>query len=100
MADHLTDATVKRLPLPTKASKIYPDGDLAGFGVRVTMAGARSFVLRYRVSGTGRERSYTIGDCGDWQATAARQEAKRLRRDVDSGGDHLGDAYRHNTPPL
>jgi integrase len=99
MADRLTDAIIKRLPLPERASRIHPDGDVPGFGVRVTANGARSFVLRYRVRGTGRERTYTIGSTGDWQAAAARQEAKRLRRDVDSGGDPLGDIEDQRAEP-
>jgi integrase len=90
MADRLTDASVKRLPLPERASKIHPDGDVPGFGCRVTAAGARSYVLRYRVRGSGRERTYTIGSTGDWQAAAARAEAKRLRRLIDQGEDPLG----------
>jgi integrase len=91
MAQHLTDATIKRLPLPERASKIHPDGDVPGFGVRVTANGAKSYVLRYRVRGSGRERTYTIGSATDWQATAARRRAKDLRVQVDQGGDPLGD---------
>ena len=30
MASHLTDAIIKRLPLPLRASKIHPDGDVPG----------------------------------------------------------------------
>jgi integrase len=99
MADRLTDATIKRLPLPAKTSKIHPDGDVPGFGVRVTANGARSFVLRYRVRGSGRERTYTIGSTGDWQTTAARTEARRLRRLIDQGGDPLGDIEHRRTEP-
>jgi integrase len=99
MADRLTDATVKRLPLPAKASKIHPDGDVPGFGCRVTANGARSYVLRYRVRGTGRERTFTIGDTGDWQATAARHKAKELRRLIDDGGDPLGDIETQRAAP-
>jgi integrase len=99
MADRLTDATVKRLPLPARASKIHPDGDVPGFGCRVTANGARSYILRYRVRGTGRERTFTIGDCGDWQAAAARAEAKRLRRLIDQGEDPLGDIENERGAP-
>jgi integrase len=91
MAQHLTDATVKRLPLPDKNSKLHYDADVAGLAVRVTTAGARSFVLRYRVRGSGRERTYTIGSTGNWRVTAARAKAKRLRSLIDEGGDPLGD---------
>ena len=42
----LTDATIRALPVPPKGNKITYD-DLPGFGVRVTAAGARSFILNY-----------------------------------------------------
>ena len=90
MAQHLTDAVVKRLPLPATGSKIHWDA-MPGFGARVTAAGARSFVLRYRVRGSQRDRTFTIGGCSDWATTAARAEAKRLRQLIDQGGDPLGD---------
>ena len=88
----LTDALVRRLPAPAKGNKITYDADLAGFGCRVTAAGARSFVFNYRVKGTGQERRVTVGQFPSWSASAARTEAKRLRHVVDGGGDPRGDA--------
>ena len=79
---HLTDAAVKRLPLPSKGNRIHYDDTTAGFGCRVTAGGARSFVINY-VTRAGRERRYTIGSADNWQTTAARAEAKRLKRLVD-----------------
>jgi hypothetical protein len=97
MAQHLTDAIVKRLPAPAKGNKVYYDSDLPGFGCRVTAADARSFVFNYRTK-AGRERRITIGkattrtnDSNVWRTTGAREQAKRLRRIVDQGGDPLGD---------
>ncbi len=91
MAHHLTDALVKRLPAPTKGNKIFFDDEVASFGCRVTTGGNRSFVLNYRVRGTGRERRFTIGGAGDWRTTAARAEARRLKQFIDQGGDPLAD---------
>jgi integrase len=62
-----------------------------GFGCRVTAAGARSFVLNYRRKLDGRERRFTIGSLPDWSMTAAREEAKRLKRVIDGGADPVGD---------
>jgi integrase len=87
---HLTDAAVKRLPLPAKGNKIHYDDEVLGFGVRATAAGYRSFVLNYVTDG-GRERRITIGRFGDWATTAARAKARDLRREIDSGGDPLAD---------
>jgi integrase len=81
----LTDAIVKRLSPPSRGYQIYYDR-MPGFGVRVTAGGARSFVLRYRSRG-GRQSTFTIGSFPDWQTTAGREEARRLKRLIDQGGD-------------
>jgi integrase len=99
MAQHLTDAIVKRLPAPEKGNRVVYDDDVPGFGCRVTAGGARSFILNYRVRGTGRERRYTIGSAVDWQTTAARAEAKRLRRLIAEGGDPLADLEDERAAP-
>jgi integrase len=85
---HLTDASIKKLPVPAKGNKVHYEE--RGFGVRVTAGGVRSFVLNY-VTQAGRERRYTIGSTEDWKATDAREKAKLLRREIDNGGDPLGD---------
>jgi integrase len=85
----LTDAIVKRLPRPTKGKQITPDGEIAGFGARVTAAGFRSYVLRYTTR-AGRERVYTIGSADVWRCADARMRARELRREIDDGGDPLG----------
>jgi integrase len=91
MATRLTDASVKRLAIPERGSKVYYDGDVPGFGCRVTATGVRSFVLNYTVRTSGRERRYTIGQFPDWSTTAARAKAQQLRQDISDGGDPLGD---------
>ena len=53
----LTDAIVRRLPLPAAGKAITIDADVPGFGARVTANGARSYVLRYTTR-AGRERTY------------------------------------------
>ena len=99
MTQHLTDVIVKKLPLPPKGSKVHYDATTKGFGVSVTANGARSFVLNYRVKGTGRERRVTIGRFPDWMTTAARDEAKRLRRLIDAGGDPLASIEAEREAP-
>lgn len=64
-----------------------------GFGVRVTAAGARGFVLNYRLR--GREYRYTIGAWPDWSALKAVRAARDLRQRVDRGENPLDD----RTPP-
>jgi integrase len=96
---HLTDAVVKRLPLPAKGNKVTYDDDVPGFGVRATAAGYLAFVLNYVPKGTRRERRITIGRFGDWTTTAARAKARDLRREIDNGGDPLGDIQDARAAP-
>src|SRR5215831_5747050 len=94
----LTDAIVKRLPLPTTGKIITIDADVFGFGARVTANGARSYVLRYTTR-AGRERTYTIGDASVWRTTDARDRARELRREIEDGGDPLGDIEAERSAP-
>jgi integrase len=82
---NLTDPVVRKLSSPAKGYAITWDTTVKGFGVRVTAAGAKSFVLNYRIHGL--ERRYTIGSFPDWPTSAARDEAKRLKREIDQGHD-------------
>jgi integrase len=90
MAMKLTDAIVKELPAPRSGSRKTYDTDVKGFGIRITSAGARSFILNYRTQ-LGRERRYTIGSFPDWKTGAARAEATELKKVIDRGGDPLGE---------
>jgi integrase len=95
---HLTDAVVRRLPTPKSGKHITLDDEVTGFGVRVTAAGARSYVLRYTTR-AGRERTFTIGDATVWRCTDARAKARDLRRDIEDGGDPLGDLEDEREAP-
>jgi integrase len=97
--ERLTDAIVKRLPAPDKGAKITYDGDVPGFGARVTAGDVRAFVLNYVVKATGRERRYTIGQFPDWTTGAARDEARKLRKLIDQGGDPLGAIEEERAAP-
>jgi integrase len=90
MAEKLTDRAIAAVAAPAHGVRIVYDQGVTGFAIRVTAAGARSFILRYRTR-HGRERTYTIGAFPDWQTAAARREAATLKRQVDAGGDPAGD---------
>jgi integrase len=87
---HLTDAIIRKLPTPEKGNRITYDDIVGGLGIRITAAGARSFILNYTVRGSGKGRRYTIGSFPDWACTQAREEARHLKRLIDGGGDPLG----------
>jgi hypothetical protein len=97
---HLTDRLIRDLPVPEKGNKITYDDTIVGLGARITANGHRAFVLTYSVRGTGRQRRYTIGSFPDpWKTADAREEARRLRRLVDAGGDPLADLEDKQTAP-
>ena len=93
----LSEETVKRLPVPDKGNRVtYFAGATIqgakaprGFGVRVTAAGARAFVLNYRLR--GREHRFTIGAWPDWSALKAVREARNLRQRIDRGENPIAD---------
>jgi integrase len=99
MSQKLTDRIVRTLEPPAKGNRITYDTDVSGFGARITAAGAVSFILNYRRRSDGLERRYTIGRLDSWSVAAAREEARRLRRDVDSGGDPIGDLQVDRAAP-
>lgn len=90
MSQRLTDTLIKALEPPPSGNKIHYDADVKGFGIRITAAGARSFVVNYRTK-SGRERRYTIGAWPAWKTAAARSEASEICKRVDRGEDPLGD---------
>jgi integrase len=89
--DKLTDALIRKLLAPATGNRITYDASVKGFGVRVTAAGARAFILNYRRRSDGLERRATIGAFPDWSVSTARDEAKRLKRLIDGGGDPVGE---------
>ena len=99
MSLRLTDSVIKRLPTPERGNQITYDDAVKGFGARVTAAGDRAFVLNYRRKLDGRERRITIGSFPDWNTTAAREEAKRLKRAVDGGADPVGEQEDSRAAP-
>lgn len=63
------------------------DDEVIGFGVQACPNGRRSFTIDY--SFERRRRRLYIGDFPDWSCVAAREEAKRLKREIDRGIDPL-----------
>lgn len=64
------------------------DTDVRGFAVCIYRSGNRAFTIDYRHA--GRQRRMTIGRWPEWSTTSARDGAKELRREIDAGGDPLG----------
>lgn len=92
-----TDRAVRDLPVPERGNRIYYDPGMRGLGVRVTSAGARSWVLNYRAGGI--ERRLTIGDASAWTVRAARARAAELRREIDAGADPMAERHKARLAP-
>ena len=97
MAQLLDDKTVKALSAPSSGNRITYDSEVKGFGVRITSAGAKAFILNYRAG--GRERRITIGSYPDWKVAAARDHAKGLKRNIDVGADPMADRHADRAAP-
>lgn len=91
MAERLTEIGVRKALAPVRGQTLLWDTDVKGFAVRITPGGAKSFLLDYRVN--GRQRRITIGSFPDWSVQAARNRAKDLKREVDSGHDPMGQRH-------
>jgi integrase len=64
------------------------DKELSGFGLKITPAGRKVYLLQYRIGGRkGRTRRVTIGQHGQLTPTFARAEAKRLLGEIAAGRD-------------
>ncbi len=97
MPDKISDKTVKHLKPPQNGNRILYDTQISGFGVRITAAGAVSFILNYHVH--GRERRFTIGKYPELSVMAARNRALELRRKVSEGIDPLEEREQDRTQP-
>jgi integrase len=85
----LNDRVVRELPFVERggkqASRLTFDSEVRGLAVRCTIS-AKAFVLVYRTA-EGKQRQLTIGSFPDWSVSAAREEAARLKREIDTGND-------------
>lgn len=81
---------------PSASVTFLWDDELKGFGVKVTPAGAITYVYQYRMGGReAKTQRYSIGKHGSpWTPTTARAEAKRLGVLVSQGTDPVDDDKR------
>lgn len=70
---------------PGKQQSIHWDGKARGLGLRVTAAGAKSYIFESRLH--GKTIRITIGDVRTWTVGKAQAEATRLKTLTDSGTD-------------
>ena len=88
----LTKTAIDKLPAPEKGYAIHWDATLPGFGVRITSAGAKAFILQKRIG--GKDRRITIGRYGPLTLEQARTQATVLLGQIATGGDPIADKAR------
>lgn len=73
---------------PAERDAYVWDDELKGFGLKVTPAGRKVYLVQYRIGGrAGRTRRVTIGTHSNLTADQARKQAKRLLGEVSVGKD-------------
>lgn len=92
---HLTDKEIRAIEPKSQRMEIYDDHKIEngrlklkgvkGLALRVTPAGAKSFVYRYWYD--GKTKRYTIGSYPTWGISDARDKARELAKIVDAGND-------------
>ncbi|OOG70035.1 integrase [Sinorhizobium sp. A49] len=89
MATRLTQRTVDAAE-PRDARYVIFDNAIAGFGLRISPSGEKSWIFEYRADGGGRrqpKRRVTIGRVGDLTPIEARKVADTFRSQVSRGID-------------
>jgi integrase len=92
----LTKSSIKALEARSRVYVIYHDG-LPGFGVRVTPAGNKSWVVEYRPGGGRRShtRRITIGNFATLSADEARRAAQEHLARARLGADPAAERAEH-----
>lgn len=92
--------TISKVEKPAKGYRLIFDDHRdapRGFGLRVTSAGGKAFILRYTID--GRQRLKTIGDWPAWGLEQARIEARDLFQKVQKGDDPLEAKRKRRAEP-
>jgi integrase len=85
---------------PTGSDQFLWDGDLKGFGLKVTAAGNKVYILQYRKGGRrSPTKRVTIGRHGALTPEQARKEAARLSGAIVNGADPAAVRAAEKTAP-
>ena len=82
----LTKSCVDRI-VPGDKDEFYWDGEIKGFGVRITPRGKLTFIVQGRVGGCQTAARITIGSYGVFTVDQARDEAREHLRSMRRGID-------------
>ncbi len=88
----LTKRTVDEITAPASGYALHWDDEIKGFGLRVTAAGKKTYIMQRRTH--GRDRRFTLGTHGSVTVEQARKDAKIKAGLIASGGDPVADKKR------
>ena len=94
--EKLTERMAKAADTRAKDYLIF-DEEVTGFALCIYRSGNRAFTLSYIFN--GRQRRFMIGRWPEWSVTAARDRAKGLRREIDTGKDPLASRVETREAP-
>ena len=97
MKKGIGEKSIRTLEAPEAGNLIDWDEKLPGFGVRITAAGATSFILDYYVA--DRRRRYTLGRHPEMTASVARARAEALRVRIRDGHDPMEERVQSRVEP-
>src|SRR6185312_13365509 len=83
----LTVRNAPTLPSPAEGFIEYFDIGLAGFGLRVSSKGRKTWIVRYRIKGRKGKGSMSLGTVGAVELADARGAAKDALRAAEKGID-------------
>jgi integrase len=84
---------------PLEKDRFIFDSEVRGFGLKVTPAGRKVYILQYRMGGRKSvTKRYTIAEHGDFTADQARAEAVKLRGQIRMGIDPQSDKKARALP--
>ena len=82
---------------PAEKTRILWDNEIRGLGVRITVAGAKSYVLDYRAD--GRKRRATLARTNELSLSKARDRAADLLVRIRAGADPLDEREQRKALP-
>jgi integrase len=101
-AIQLTASSVDRLPYSHSGAgwTMHWHRKLAGFGLRVTESGARSYVVRYRLRGSRAQKIRTLGATTVLKFGEALERAREVLREAERGVDWFDQVRRKRAQTL
>jgi len=94
----LTKSRIDQLAVPQKDCFVWDD-DIAGFGVRMSPRGSKTYIYQFRAE--GRTRRISIGNTKSVTADAARKAAQIMQGEIATGENPaLVKQKKRNTPTL